>query len=254
MSLKLKIGRNKLEAILDLPKQKAPPPPTIIIVHGFGGEGLESEFQKIAEKLRSKGYVVLRFLFSGYKNGDLRKQSVSRQVSELKSVINFLKSQKVDKKRIGIIAQSLGSSTTILLNDQHIKSVVFFSPCIYIKKLFSETFGKNGVKEIENLGFTIITRKRTGQKRKIGLSFWNDAKKINKITRKQIKKFKAPLLILHGTADEAIEYKQAQFLFKFANQPKKIKAFKGGKHVFIRDPRFRKETIKLIFKFFRKYL
>jgi uncharacterized protein len=249
MPQKIKIG--KLDGILDMPKQKNPP--IIIMVHGFGGEGFEKEFEKIAEKLCLYGYAVLRFIFSGYKNGDFRRQCVSEQVSELKSIIDFVE-LKINNKRIGIIAQSLGSSTTILLNDQRIKSVVFLSPCIYIKNLFSEMLGRDGIKEIKKYGFTIITRKRTGQKRKIGSSFWNDAKKINKITAKQIKKFRAPLLILHGTADEAIEYKQALSLFKSANQPKKIKAFKGGKHVFIRNSRFRKETIKLVLEFFKKYL
>lgn len=250
MQKKVKIG--KLEGILNIPKQKKSA--GIIMVHGFGGEGFEEEFEDIANKLSLKNYTVLRFLFSGYKEEDLKQQSISKQISELNSVISFLASSDVDKNRIGIIAQSLGVLVSVLLNDPRVKSMVLLSPGISMKDVFSQMAGKDGIKKLENKNVIKIIRRRTKKERIVGWKFWKDVKKFNKITVKDIKKIKIPLLITHGTDDSVANYKTSEALFKLANQPKEFKILKNGRHVAIRNHKIRKEVIKLVTKFFDKYL
>jgi len=250
MPEKIKIGN--LDAIFHNPNINNPP--AIIMVHGFGGEGLEEEFEDIANNLCERGYAVLRFLFSGYEKNNLMDLTISKEISELKLVIDFLESENINKEKIGIIAQSLGCAVAMLLNDPRIKAMALLAPLINIKEDLGGEFGKNQIKEFETLGYTIFERRRKKQARKLGVGFWNEIKKIDKIRQEQIKMIKCPLLIIHGTADRTVDYKESETIFEWANEPKQLKLIKGGEHVTIRNPKIRKDVRRYILSFFTEYL
>lgn len=250
MQEKIKIGN--LDAILHNPKVNNSP--GIIMVHGFGGEGLEEEFEDIANNLCKNGYTVLRFLFSGYKENDLADLTISKEISELKTVIDFLETKNINKEKIGIIAQSLGCVISMLLNDPRVKTMAMLAPLINLKEVLGKDFGKNKIRELETRGYTIITRNGDQQKRKLGTGFWKEVKKIDKISKDQIKAINCPLLIIHGTADQTVDYKESETIFKWANEPKQLKLIEGGKHVTIRDPKIRKNVNKYLLDFFLKYM
>ncbi len=250
MPEKIKIGN--LDAIFHNPNINNSL--AVIMVHGFGGEGLEEEFEDIADNLCEQGYAVLRFLFSGYEKNNLMDLTISKEISELKSVIDFLESKNINKEKIGIIAQSLGCAVAMLLNDPRIKAMAMLAPLINIKESFEKEFGENGIREFEIFGYTTIISKRKNQKREFSASFWNEVKKIDKISQEQIEAIKCPLLIIHGMADNTVDYEESETIFKWANEPKKLKLIKGGEHVMIRDPKIRKDVNGYILKFFSEYL
>src|SRR3990167_7129130 len=84
--------------------------PTVILVHGFGATKEEDGmFDDIAENLADNGILVYRFDFSGRgeSEGDYANTSLTKQRDDLKSILDFVKSQpKVDSSRIGILGQS----------------------------------------------------------------------------------------------------------------------------------------------------
>ena len=47
-----------------------------------------------------------------------------------------------------------------------------------------------------------------------------------------LKKYRKPLLIVHGTDDEAVPSLEAYDLFKIANEPKKLVVISGADHQF----------------------
>lgn len=47
---------------------------------------------------------------------------------------------------------------------------------------------------------------------------------------RQIKQFKAPVLVVHGTQDRTIPYQQGKDLFELANPPKRFHTVSGGGH------------------------
>ncbi|MCK4525094.1 MAG: alpha/beta hydrolase [Candidatus Andersenbacteria bacterium] len=250
MQEKIKIGN--LDAILHNPKASGSP--GIVMVHGFGGEGLEEEFEDIANNLCRNGYTVLRFLFEGYGKNNLMDLTISKEMSELKSAIDFLESKNINKEKIGIISQSLGCVVSMLLNDPRTKAMAMLAPLINIRKSFEKEFEENQIKEFKTFGYTIIIRKRKNQKRKLGVGFWNEIKKIDKITKRHIKAINCPLLIIHGTGDQSVNYRESETIFEWANEPKQLKLIKGGRHVTIRDPKIRKDVNKYILDFFLKYI
>ena len=250
MREKIKIGN--LDAILH--NSGIDNSPGIIMVHGFGGEGLEEEFEDIANNLCKNGYTVLRFLFEGYEKNDLTDLTISKEISELESAIDLLETKNINKEKIGIISQSLGCVVSMLLNDPRVKAMTMLAPLIYLKKGIKKDYQEDQIKELETFGYTTIISKRKNQKRKIGINFWNEVKKIDKISKEQIKAINCPLLIIHGTADQTVDYQESETIFKWANEPKQLKLIEGGKHVTIRDPEIRKDVNKYILDFFLKYL
>ena len=249
MQEKIKIGN--LDAILHNSEMNNSP--GIIMVHGFGGEGLEEEFEDVANNLCKNGYTVLRFLFSGYKKNDLTDLTISKEISELKSVIDFLETKNINKEKIGIIAQSLGCVVSMLLNDSRVKAMVMLAPLINLQEVLSKEFGENKIRELETFGYTTIIRKDR-QRRKLGVGFWNEVKKTNRVSKKQIEAINCPLLIIHGTDDQTVDYQESETILKWANEPKQLKLIEGGKHVTIGDSKVRKNVNKYILDFFLKYM
>ncbi len=250
MQEKIKIGN--LDAIFH--NSEVDNSPAIIMVHGSGGEGLEEEFEDIANNLCKNGYTVLRFLFGGYEKNDLVNLTISGEISDLKFAIDFLESKNINKEKIGIVAQSLGCVISILLNDKRVKAMVTLAPLINLRKSFEKEFGKDRIRELETFGYTTVISKRTNRKRKFGANFWNEVKEIDKISKEQIKAINCPLLIIHGTDDDTVSYKESETIFKWANEPKQLKLIENGRHVTIRDPEIRKDVSKYILNFFMKYL
>lgn len=61
------------------------------------------------------------------------------------------------------------------------------------------------------------------------------------------------MLIVHGIADQTVNYQESKIIFKWANEPKQLKLIKDGEHVTIRDPEIRKNVNKYILDFFLKH-
>lgn len=94
--------------------------PTVIIFHGFGGDrnGGVGFRIKHANYLTDRGYVVVRFDFSGSgeSDGDFYDMTVSREQKELEMIHDFTKIKYfVDKDRLYWIGHSLGGVLSSLM-------------------------------------------------------------------------------------------------------------------------------------------
>ncbi|MCD6476998.1 MAG: alpha/beta hydrolase [Candidatus Aenigmarchaeota archaeon] len=244
----------KINILLQIPDKENPP--VVIMVHGYGGEGLEKYFVDTGKELAKNGFFVVNFLFSAYNNiNDISNLSIEDSIEELKCIIGFVNKQNIDKNRIAIVAQSLGCSITILLNDERIKANVFLAPGIFLRKVFSKLFKHfNVLEELENKGFAIYKPISRGTDKKIGVKFWNEVKQIDHITEEQIRKIKIPTLIVHGTDDDLVEIEQSKKLYEMLNEPKKLFLVKDAPHVTINNLNQRKIVIKEILDWLNKWL
>lgn len=87
--------------------------PTVIIFHGFGGDRNGSCFFRVqnAKYLTDRGYIVVRFDFSGTceSDGSFYDMTVSRQEAEAELIHDFTKIKAyVDKDRLYWVGHSLG--------------------------------------------------------------------------------------------------------------------------------------------------
>ena len=86
-------------------------------------------------------------------------------------------------------------------------------------------------------------------KRKLKKAFYDEFFTLN--IPAAIKKYRKPLLIIHGEKDEAIPLTDPKALYRFANKPKKLVIVKGADHRFLRKGTFSK-LIKEIDRFIKK--
>ena len=237
----------KLVGIETIPLIKKEKFSTVILVHGFGvtkeGGGM---FNNLAKNFSNIGFLVYRFDFSGCgeSDGDYSKTSLSKLKSDLSRILEFVKKQsKVDNSRIGILAQSFGTSTTIILEPK-VKCLVMMGSVLYPKetliKLFGNGYNPNGIS---------IKTKSNGKIIKIRPQFWKDFKKHNLL--ELIKRIHCPILFIHGSEDNNISVSGMEIYFKNANKPKEKVIIKGADHG-LRP--HREKMHKIVNNWFKKYL
>jgi len=247
------VNNRKIKGLIFYPEIENPP--AIVMVHGYGGEGLADYWLKTAKAMCKEGFAVLTFLFSAYNSlPDMRELSIMDEIKELKLVIDFLEKQNIDKERIGLFAQSLGSSVSVLLNDPRIKAYVLLALNPKLKNLFSNfLFNEKIIGELERYGVSTRKSTSTGEIRIIGVKIWNEVNEINEISEEKIKEIRKPVLLVWGTEDDYTSVSEAKNFYDMFNEPKKIVFIEDSPHVTIHDD-YRGKTLKYIIDWFKKYL
>ena len=109
--------------------------PLIVLLHGFVGSkvGEHRLFVKAARHFTEKGYGVFRFDFSGCgeSDGDYADVTVTKQLSEVQAVLNYVSVlPEVDANNIILIGHSLGGAVASLTaaKDRRIRKLILWSP------------------------------------------------------------------------------------------------------------------------------
>ena len=223
--IKNKLGET-LVGLEDRPNETEEKYPTVILVHGFGATKEESGmFNEIANNLTNNGFLVYRFDFSGRgeSEGDYSNTSLSKMRDDLEAILDFVKSQPlVETSRIGILAQSFGTPTTITLHP-NIKSLALMGSFGHVKEVMSRLFGA---------GYNptgVSTRIKTdGETVKLSPGFWSDFE--NHDILKSMKLIKNPVLFIHGGKDDTVPLSEMETLFELANEPKEKLVIEGADH------------------------
>jgi len=123
----------KLAGLKTMPLEKKGKYPALILVHGFSSTKSEfGLFDHIADVLGMAGYLVYRFDFSGCgeSEGKYVDSSLSKLREELNLILEYVKKEpEVNNKKIGIVAQSLGTAVTIALEPKINCLVMMGSVC-----------------------------------------------------------------------------------------------------------------------------
>lgn len=182
--ISFKVGEERLQGTLFIPSGNGPFP-GVVFYHGRGST--RKRYLPMAKKLSEKGVIALAFDFRGCGESDgvFEKQTQKMGVEDAIAALNFLLSQDVDKKRIGIEGTSFGGYVTgCLLNDyDFIKSIVFRVPAVYPDKTLD-----THVVSIANIMDEFPKKK------------WMDS-----IAYKGLNRFKGNLLVIQAENDEVVE-------------------------------------------------
>ncbi len=237
----------KLVGIKTIPSIQKNKYPAIILVHGFGATKEESEmFDNLAKNLSDEDFLIYRFDFSGCgeSDGDYAETSLTKLKSDLSKILNFVQSQPdVDVSKIGMLGQSLGTTTIIALEPK-IKCLAFTGSVLHAKeiliKLFNDGYNPNG----------ISTRiKANGTISKVKPQFWKDFDNYKLL--KSIKNIHCPILFIHGEQDEKTPISEMEAYFENANKPKEKIIIDGAFHSL--KPH-REKMYKIAVDWFKKYL
>lgn len=202
--------------------------PVIVFSHGFKGFKDWGAFNQVSDYFASKGFVFLKFNFSG--NGttaeqpedfaDLEafsKNTYSLELDELGAVIDQLpvmkEAKEMDLNRIFLIGHSRGGGISILkaAEDIRVKGLVTWAAVSDYASRFPEDTEKwkaAGTYEIYN--------GRTKQNMPIRYTFFEDflANKERLDILERIKDVKAKTMFIHGLDDPTVNIKGARMLQK----------------------------------------
>lgn len=241
----------KIEVLQEIPG-KGDKFPTIIMVPGFGinlhERGL---FDDLSSQFLRFGFGVIRFSFegTGKSEGEFINMTLDKQAQQLKDIINYVKKDRfVIKNKIGIYAQSFGTSTVIAsLPLTGIKTYLFTGAFAYPQISMSKAFKRNGEYNPEG----ISKRKRSDQSTVIiGPQFWQSLNQINLLEKVSL--IDKPIKFIHAGFDRKVKPDEVTDLFNAITVEKYLEFIPKSDHAF--SDNFRPMVLKLIADWFAERL
>jgi pimeloyl-ACP methyl ester carboxylesterase len=222
--------------------------PILILVHGFAGNKEENGLFAEAEKFFSQeGFNVFRFDFegAGMSEGDYILTSLSKQVDDLRTAIDYLESTYKPRK-VAVVGFSLGATVAILGNDPRIDAYAFWSPALnpstdmfprYNSAIIKREFRERGFLEKAGL--------------RVGYDIIEELKGCK--LHKYIQRIDKPVILIHGTFDDKINYKTTQDL-KNLFPTSKFRLIRGANHSYRGNSGHRKILYYTTLEFLRNML
>ena len=141
--------------------------------------------------------------------------------------IEYLASQKgVNRDRLGLLGLSLGGSivSCVSWQDPGIKAVALWAPVADIPGVFQANLEPEKMEQLSQTG----SYDYNGDV--VGMNFIQEIGKFKPV--EEISKFKGPVLIIHGDADELVPIENAMKLQKALQGREKLIIIKGAGHTF----------------------
>ncbi len=225
-------GGQRISGVLHLPEKKNAS--CVITSHGLLSSKDSEKYVALGEGLTKAGFAMLRFDFRGLgeSEGKIEETTVSGRIADLSSAIQFLKSQKNLKYRIGLMGSSLGGYVSLMRAsaEEKVRAIVTWSTPFHLDDVGS--------------------RKGEGDMAKLGDAFFEDIPKHRLLP---LLPGVSNCLVIHGEEDELVPVDQAWEIFHSLGAPKEIRILEGADHR-ITEPAHRQRAIDLTVEWFKKYL
>lgn len=224
--------------------------------HGWSGNKNEHGlFINAAREFCKNGFAVLHFDFrgSGESEGKFENAIFTEELSDLRSAIDFMKKQVINKEKIFLLGLSMGGAVSVLAYNTEIKAIILWSPAIHTKEIFPKILGRKIVKEVEEKGYYDLHKEphewRTQTEFRVSKRFLNEAKDLD--VPSIFKKIRCPVLIIHGSTDNVVDLKFSKFLTTDKN--KTLEIIENADHTF-HGQKHEKQVIALSLQFLKKWL
>lgn len=219
----------------------------IVFLHGFPGSmfGTIAPFINIFSNL---GFLCLRFEFSGTNTseGKFEDKLISKEVQDTKAAIDFLE-KNFPFKRLILVGHSTGAIVASLYahTDKRINKLVLVGVVSDLKSAVHYDFNDQQVHDFWTKGFVTYNHpEKWYHKKRLKKKYYDEYFTLD--LPRSIKRFHKPVLIAHGTADEAIPVTEAYQLYNICNKPKKLAVIKGADHKFSK----KRHALQLIWKIY----
>lgn len=231
-------------------EETSQPKPVVIYVHGFNGFKDWANFDLIADKFASAGYVLVKFNFSH--NGTTPSQpeefgnleafgnnNYSTELEDLGLVTDWVCNPinpyraEIDKTQLCLAGHSMGGGITILktAEDKRISKLITWASVSECKTPWGN-WPETKMEEWKQTGVQFYLNGRTKQRMPMYYQLYEDF--INNHDRLDIKKaiktIQVPILICHGTLDSSVPLESALQLKKW--QPASTLFTVNSDHVF----------------------
>lgn len=193
----------------------------ILLIHGRGAN--RTEGMRYAKPLLSAGYNVLTFdMRHPRQNSKIISSMGFHEQKDVIAAINFLEKDK-NINQIGVMGFSMGAATGIMVmaKDQRIKAGVFNGG--YANSIDVLTEQAKKLHGLPRYPLMPIVEKLFEWRGSIKASEINPEDYIAQISPR-------PVYIMHGTADQTVDFSHALRLFSAAKEPKKFWRAEGALH------------------------
>ncbi|NOU76781.1 alpha/beta fold hydrolase [Paenibacillus sp. LMG 31458] len=182
---------------------------TIIVVHGYTSNRLvKGRTPKLVEHFVPKGYNVLAFDLSsqGKSDGDLITLGLNEKY-DLLGAVSYLKSRDHTGDNIGVIGFSMGAATSLLAASESddIEAVIADSPFRNAGLFLRE--GLPFFSGLPAIPFSYTSTWMANWVFKVDLDSISPMDAVKKMQDK-------PVLLIHGTGDQQISYKNTEAIFE----------------------------------------
>lgn len=206
---------------------------TVVMVHGIGTDKHETagQFDDISKGLADQ-YRVVRFDFSGFGKSEGRMEDFDyyKHADDLKSVLKYVK--KTYGGQVYIVAQSMGTFITALLNPKGIEKTVFMgipnSQTSFIIERITKRWGSKPGAHIDMDGISLVPRS-SGVMQRFGAKFWATLKEFKPVEAVTQYSKNTKLLIIHPIQDEFVGQ---DFLEEYKTIPDVTIEHMNGDHSF----------------------
>ena len=222
----------KIAGVLHLPDKKNSP--CIISSHGLLSSKGSEKYVALGEKLSQEGIAMLRFDFRGIgeSEGRIEEDTISRRMIDLGSAVEFIKSRRDMKNKIGLLGSSLGGYVSLIKAsmEEKIRAVVTWATPFHLDDLKSNK-GTEGHPLPEEAFFEDLPKHQL-------------LPLLPKVSN---------CLVIHGEKDELVPVDQAWQIFNGLGAPKEIRILEGADHR-LTDPDHRSRAMDLSAAWFKRYL
>ncbi len=225
----------------------------IVFLHGFPSNCQGFSSTRIAEVMEKTNYLFLTFSFSHSppSDGKFEDKLMSKEVEDIKYAIDFLQ-RNYPFKQLILMGISTGAIDASLYawRDKRISKLVLLGAESNTKHSVRYDFTDQQVHDFWTKGYIIYDRPdHWVHRKKLKKAFYDEFFTLD--IPQAIRKYKRPLLLIHGEKDEAVPLKEAEELLRMANKPKKLVVIKGADHRFSKPECFLK-MLKVIGEFVGK--
>ena len=229
--------------------------PAVALFHGFTGQRCEPNFifVRLSRRLEEVGIASLRFDFrgSGESEGEFEDMTPLGEVSDGRAALRQLRNAKrIDPKRLGVLGFSLGGLVAALVaaREPALKSIVLWAAVARPERTARGKLSTREKATLERTGRLDIGGMYAGK------AFWREREKIDPPAA--LARSKAPVLVIHGTADKSVAYSDSTLFLRTA-RARGIRAeripVEGANHVFSSVP-WRNLVVEATVKWFEETL
>lgn len=223
------------------------PKPVVIFSHGFKGFKDWGPFNLVADKFADAGFIFvkLNFAYNGitpdnfYFHGDLEafaQNTFTKELDDLGVLIGWLEKnselkEEMDFSELNLIGHSRGGGISILKakEDLRVKKVAVWASALDFEKHINQ----NGTENWRRDGVVYALNARTQQQMPLYYTLYEDYyENKNRLDIKSaLKKLQQPLIIFHGTDDDAVPFDDAVEMHSL-NKGSVFVKFEKGNHTF----------------------
>lgn len=230
--VELNTEKGILRGMLHLPdttkKEKFP---GVILYHGFSGDRTEPGFMfvRFSRLLADNGIASVRFDFlgSGESDGSFTDMTISGEIDEANSILDYFRSlDMIDEDRIIILGLSMGGSVAGYLAGKRsslLRGLVLWAPAGEFRLLIKEK-----ERLIESGEISVDLMDISGLL--LGQNFIDDARSLNILEKTE--GYTGETLIIHGTEDTVVSVVVSEGYKKLFGKKAELVLIDGADHTF----------------------